>query len=70
MFNICSQSLIVFDTYVCETVLKKSGDRYQNETKIQEIQWPNNFEGGVHGYAIIVCILNDLDKNDIDIKVL
>lgn len=29
-----------------------------------------HFEEGEHGYAIIVCILNDLDKKDIDINIL
>lgn len=29
-----------------------------------------HFEEGEHRYAIIVCILNDLDKKDIDINIL
>lgn len=29
-----------------------------------------HFDEGEHGYAIIVCILNDLDKKDIDINIL
>lgn len=29
-----------------------------------------HFEEGEHVYAIIVCILNDLDKKDIDINIL
>lgn len=28
------------------------------------------FEEGEYGYVIIVCILNDLDKKDIDINIL
>lgn len=29
-----------------------------------------HFEEGEQGYAIIVCILNDLDKKNIDINIL